>query len=203
MQDALRECDTLCRLTGKPYRLVKWGARIPCVPCGQKIRDNRLPGLKVRYSRGALQGYPEATPIAEVRPQGTFVYGPQGEETLVGAPNYRIASKPFPRSEFYNPEAPSQRYIEAVKSAQYIADRAGRRTFVCSSFGAPCTGRGPNWVPVVYADPGGLVARYPYELELGKGAIAGNTNVVTGVTPSEYRELIVQSEGSTLLPNGA
>lgn len=213
---ALRECGTLCAMKGRPFRLVRWGARVPCLPCKQGRSPLRMPTVKAQFSPGALEGFPEATPIAEFDRSGVWIYGPRGNKHLVGQPNYLVTRTPFPTCKscqyFPTPQAtssgdiaaPPQHYVEAVKSAQYIADREGRRTYVCAGFGSSCKGRDPQkWMPVVYAQPGGLVARYPYERDFGPGTVYGSTSVKTDVTPGEYRELIRESEGGTFLPQGA
>lgn len=207
MQDGLRECMTMCALQGKPFRLMKWGSKNSCVPCNQRIRDNRLPSLVVK-SRGALKGYPEAKPIAEAHPdRGVTIFGPKGEEMRPGEANYRVSPIPWIGKEsptdFYVPGPINKRYLEAVKTAQFLAGRAGKRVFVCSSFGASCKSRNPKkWMPVVYADPGGLVARYPYEENFGGGTVPGSTSVTTGVSPQAFRELLAESRGATYLGQG-
>ncbi len=203
LERGLRECGTLCRLKGIPFRLVKWGGKIPCVPCGRKISDNRLPGFKVVYSKGALEGYPEAMPIADFMPNGEkVVYGPSGEGTLVGNANYIVSAQPYPAVGQYKPGPVQMRYLDAVKSAQFFAENTGRTAFLCSSFGADCP-VDADWFPVVYVQPGGIVARYPYERDLGAGTLPNSTNVVTGVSPSEYAELVAESRGATYLGQGA
>lgn len=211
---ALRECGTLCRLRGRPFRLVKWGASVPCYPCKQGRVPLGLPRGQATFSPGALEGYPEATPIAEMHPRsGVFLYGPRGDKVVVGQANYVVTRKPFPTcgSCQYNATelpgeiaAPPQHYLQAVKSAQYIADYEGRRTYVCAGFGASCKGRdAKKWMPVVYVQPGGLVARYPYEGLDASGTVPGSTNIVTPVDESSYKELIEQSAGGSSLPMGA
>ena len=217
LNDALRECKTLCSLQGRPFRLVRWGASVPCYPCREK-RAVSFPRFKAMYSPGALEGYPEATPIAEARPNGVYIFGPRGDQTLVGRANYIVTRRAFPPSNcLYTANAaaggsggsdivaaPPQRYLEAVKSAQYIANREGRQTYVCAGFGSSCQGRDPlKWMPVVYAQPGGLTARYPYEKDFGSGTVYGSTSVSSNVTPAEYAELIEESRGGTFLGQGA
>lgn len=203
LERALRECSTLCRDTGLPFRLVKWGGRIPCVPCGRRIQDNRLPGYKVVYSKGALDGYPDAMPVADFKPSGErIVYGPDGEGKLVGEPNYIISAKPYPVVGKFEPGPVPLRYLDAVQSAQYLVRQTGRTAYLCSSMGSDCKRDPKKWFPVVYVEPGGLVARYPYEQDLGPGSISNSTNVVTDVTPSEYEQLVAESQGASYLDDG-
>lgn len=198
LRAGLRECQTLCRVTGRPFRLVKWGSRTPCVPC-ETPQTAKLPHFVVR-SKGALAGFPEAVPIAEVDPRkGVFVYGPQGEEMLVGSPNYTASRTPFPTSP--EPGTPiNQRYLQAVKTAQFLAGRTGERTYVCAGFNTPCK-RSKKFVPVVYVEPGGLVPRYEDGLPLGPGATTsmGSTSIATPVSPAEFRKLLAISEGQTFV----
>jgi len=202
LKAALNECGTLCQLTGKPFRLVKWGSRLPCYPCQGRKRTNKLPGLKIT-SPGALRGFPSAQPIADFHPRGgTLIYGPDGQPKLVGAPNFRVTRNPNQPRSFVNWETPiPQRYLEAVKTAQYVARATGRNAFLCSSMGASCKSRNPKkWVPVVYVTPGGLVQRYPHDLQLpGATSTKGSTSAVNTVTADEFRELVRESEGRTRL----
>ena len=157
----------------------------------------RLPSLASfpRKRPGELHGYPEATPIAEVRPDGQhIVYTGCGKPQVVGRSNYIVSHTPFPRE--FHPEPIRQNYLEAVKTAQLFANRRGRRAFLCSDFGADCKGRNPKyWVPVVYVDPGGLAFRYPDD--------PTGTNVVNPVSEQYFRELVAQSRGASLLGQGA
>lgn len=202
LEQGLRECGTLCRLKGLPFRLVKWGGKVPCVPCGTKIRDNRLPGFKVIYSKGALEGFPDAMPIADFQPNGQkIVYGPLGEQKLVGQSSFVVSASPYPSVGRYTPAPLQMRYLDAVKSAQYLAENTGRTTYLCSSFGVDAP-MDADWFPVVYVQPGGVVARYPYERDFGS-SVPGSTTGVTSVSPSEYSELIAESRGATYLGQGA
>ncbi len=210
LKNALRECDTLCQLKGQPFRLVKWGARLPCYPCRTRKRGNLLPGARIErrkamFSPGALQGYPDATPVAEFRPSGSnIVFGPDGQPKMVGAPNFQVSRTPFPPSEKKKwPKLP-QRYAEAVQSAQYLANAQGKQAYICSSFGARCKGRNSKkWVPMVYVQPGGLVRRYHDGMPLGNASSApGSTTIITGVTPPEFRELLRESQGATFQKQG-
>jgi len=205
MDQALKECATLCQLSGKPLRLIKWGERRPCIPCKRRVlTSNRLPSFRIRkdfnpfFSPGALEGYPDATPLADFNPDGTqIVYGPDGAPQVVGAPNYVVK-----RDEIAPPlggrDAAMQTYEDAVKSAQYLASMQGRQAYVCSGFGSSCKGRNPKkWVPVVYVEPGGLVRRYTDDMPLGNARSApGSQVLITPVNTDEYAELIRISEGA-------
>lgn len=199
LTDALRECGTLCQLTGKPFRLVKWGARVPCYPCRARKTTNSLPSMRL-HSPGALEGFPDAVPVADFRPStGTLVYGPDGQPKLVGAPNFIVSSSPFPRSELVKFNPLPQRYKEAVQSAQYLAETTGKNTFLCSSMSGDCNTRNPKqWVPVVYVQPGGLVRRYPADLSLPNSP-TGSITATTTVSESEFRELVRESAGASKL----
>ncbi len=203
LKDALRECGTLCQLTGKPFRLVKWGARVPCYPCRAKKTLNSLPSLRI-HSPGAIEGFPNATPVADFRPQtSTIVYGPDGQPKLVGAPNFVVTRTPNPWAEFSFPEPLQQRYAEAVRTAQYIANTTGRNAYLCSSLGGDCNTRNPKkWVPVVYVDPGGLIRRYHSDLTL-PNSIPGSAVATNPVTENEFRELLRESAGASRLGQGA
>jgi hypothetical protein len=204
LRDALRECGTLCQLTGKPFRLVKWGARVPCYPCRGKNTLNRLPSVRI-HSPGALAGFPDAVPVADFRPNtGTLVYGPDGQPKIVGAPNFVVSSSPFPRSELARFPVPLMplRYAQAVKTAQFLASTTGRNAFLCSSMGANCNTRNPkDWVPVIYVQPGGLVRRYHTDLALPNSP-KGSTVATTDVSENDFRELVRQSAGASQLPWG-
>lgn len=147
---ALRECSTLCQLRGQPFRVMRWGqegsgkAGSPCAPCARRFT--------ARFARpvrgfgccgtGYLEGYPDAHPIAEFKPGGQkLVFNNAGESRIVGRPNYVVSSNPFPR--LYRPEKYSQRYLDAVTTAQKIAQASGNRMFVSD-------GR----TPVAYVEPG-------------------------------------------------
>jgi hypothetical protein len=203
---ALHECGTLCQLTGKPFRLVKWGARLPCYPCRGRKQTNRLPSMRI-VSPGALRGYPSAQPVADFSPTGgTIVYGPDGQPKLVGAPNFKVTRNPNQPDSFVNWDTPiPQRYMEAVKTAQYVAKTTGQNAFLCSSMGASCKSRdAKKWLAMVYVTPGGLVKRYPHDMKLPKGvkSAPGSQSVVNPVTTDEFRELVRQSEGRTRLGQG-
>ena len=209
LDDALRECGTLCQLTGKPFRLVKWGSRLPCYPCRNIKGFNRLPSARI-VSPGALEGFPDAQPIADFKPSGgTIVYGPDGNPKIVGAPNFKVSRHTCPERDFvdFSRQLPV-RYTEAVKTAQFIANDTGANAYLCSSMGANChvpakKGTKTKWVPVVYVSPGGLVKRYPTDLKLTRAnSIHGSTSVVNPVTPDEFRELIRESAGRTRLGQG-
>jgi hypothetical protein len=200
LNEALQECKTLCTLQGRPFRVVRWGrsgsgARggVPCAPCRAKARIPRFP-RQVKPD-GCLHGYPDATPIAEVHPDGRrIVFDACGNPQVVGESNFVVSRTPFPR--LYDPKPLPQRYLEAVKSAQILATRTGRRTYICSGFGAQCDKRNPKrWVPVVYIDPGGLRERHD---SIGTGTVR-----VKPITQAHFRELVAESKGATLLGQGA
>ena len=203
LSDALRECGTLCQLTGKPFRLIKWGSRVPCYPCRGKKSLNALPSFRI-HSPGALEGFPDAAPIADFKPQGsTLIYGPDGQAKIVGAPNFIVTRTPNRWGMFSFPGPLPQRYLEAVQTAQYLAKDTGRNTFLCSSFGGACGNRSTKqWLPVVYVDPGGIVRRYPNELVLPNSP-EGSITATTAVTENEFRELLRESAGASRLGHGA
>ncbi len=201
---ALRECGTLCALRGRPFRVIKWPREgsgnkggIRCKACCDQRPTAHFPRTAGHFPVGAgcLEGFDLAQPIAEFHPNGQrIVFNKCGSGKLVGTPNYIVSHTPFPRE--YHPGPLPQRYVEAVKTAQYLANRNGKRAYICSDFSANCTKRNPNhWVPVVYADPGGLTRRYPLN--------GGDDVRVTPVSPSHLRELIAESRGATYLGQGA
>lgn len=204
LSDALRECDTLCQLKGQPFRLMKWGGPYPCYPCRRSAAANgTLPSLRI-HSPGALEGFADATPVADFLPTGRrIVYGPDGQPKVVGAPNFIVSRTPNPWGEFSFATPIPQRYAEAVRTAQYIARDTGRNTFLCSSLGGDCNRRNPKqWLPVVYVDPGGLVRRYPAGLKL-PNSVPGSQISTTPVTENEFRELLRESAGASRLGQGA
>lgn len=198
LEQALRECETLCRLEGRPFRVVRWGrigsgsrGGVPCAPCARQKPVNRFPRLQ---TSGCLNGFEDAVPIAEIHPDGRrIVYDCDGSPKIVGRSDYVVAHTPFPRE--YELQTLPQRYLTAVKSAQLLARRRGRRAYVCSSFGAPCTKRNKKlWVPVVYVQPGGLRERYD---SLGTGTV-----MVNPVSPAYFKELLAESRGASFLGQG-
>lgn len=200
LEEALQECKTLCHLEGKPFRVVRWGRTgsgasggVPCQPCRVRARVPRFP-RQVKPD-GCLHGYPDATPIAEFQPGGRrIVFDACGSPHVIGENNFVVSRTPFPR--LYDPKPLPQRYLEAVQSAQLLANRTGRRTYICSGFGADCNKRDPKrWMPVVYVDPGGLRERYS---SVGQGTVQ-----VKPITESHFRELVAESKGATLLGQGA
>jgi hypothetical protein len=203
LKDALRECGTLCQLSGKPFRLVRWGTGIPCFPCKARKTTNKLPSLRI-HSPGAIEGFPEATPVADFRPRSaTIVYGPDGQPKLVGSPNFIVTRTPNPYSTFVFPQPMLQRYAEAVNTAVTLARDTGRNTYLCSSFGGDCAKRNSKqWMPIVYVDPGGLVRRYHKDLVLPNSA-KGSITSTTPVTEDEFRELLRESAGASRLGQGA
>lgn len=209
LKDALRTCDTLCQLKGKPFRLMKWGGPKKCFPCARNQKRFKVSGLRV-VSPGALKGYPGAQPVAEFNPSGgNIVYGEDGAPQLVGQPNFVVTRTPNPPSEFMRKTPMSMRYQEAVYTAQRLAGATGHNAYICSSMGANCKVKGKKgtntkWTPMVYVSPGGLVKRYPHDLRLpGATSVHGSQVATTSVTPDEFRELVRQSEGRTRLAYGA
>lgn len=201
---ALRECSTLCQLKGKPYRVVRWertgsGNRggVPCKVCKGGKPTSRFPRrVPLKGGSGCLDGFEDATPIAEFHPNGQrIVFNKCGEGSVVGRPNYIVSHTPVPR-HYQTPPLP-QRYIEAIKTGQLFARRHGRRAYICvGGFGQKCDKRSArDWVPVVYVEPGGLVKRYD--------KIPTGTTTVSGVSPSYFRELVAESRGATFLGQGA
>jgi hypothetical protein len=210
LQEALRECDTLCKLTGQPFRLMKWGTRIPCRPCpNRKIRDNMLPSFRFKTgyieSRGALEGYPEAFPVAEMLPNGQrTIFGPMGQEQSIGVPDFRIYVADIPPGDYNAPQPLPTNYIDSIRAGEYLSSQTGRRMYICSSFGADCAGRNPEkWLPVVYVQPGGLSPRYPQDFNpnsFGSQSAYGSQTIVSPVTPEMFQELLELSQGGTNLP---
>ncbi len=199
LEQALSVGKKVSRTKNLRIRVVKWGGRAPCVPCGQKIRDNRLPGYRVVQSKGALEGYPEAMPLAEFKPNGEkMVFGPNGEGKVVGQANYIVSAKPFPIISKPAQLPKPLKYLDAVQSAQYLAARTGHTAYLCSSTGSDCNHESKQWVPVVYVEPGGMVTRYPHD-SFGPGAIENSTNVVSSVSDAQYRELVAESRGGSYL----
>lgn len=197
---ALRMCSTLCQLKGKPFRVVRWersgsGALpggVPCRVCRKYRPVARFPD-QVRQGSGCLEGFPDARPIAEFHPDGQrMVFDNCGNAKIVGRPNYIVSANPFPRE--YDPRPLPQRYLEAVKTGQILANRRGKRVFLCSDFGMPCK-HDKQLVPVVYVDPGGLVPRYDTTPE--------GTTGVTPVSPAYFKELVAESRGASFLGPGA
>lgn len=207
---ALRECGTLCKLKGLPFRTVRWGREgsgakggIPCEACGDTTPNpshfprhvGQMGGCRSCRKKprglGYLPGFPDAHPIAEFRPNGQqLVFNKAGVPQLVGKPDYAVSHNPFPRT--YKAEVYPQRYLEAVYTAQKLAQESGRRAFVCSGFGGDrkiSTG-----TPVVYADPGGNIS-FPSD-------VAGTVGV-NPVSPEYFQELVAESRGRSFLGQGA
>lgn len=203
LDQALRECQTLCQLKGQPFRLVKWGARVPCYPCRAKKSTNKLPSLRM-HSPGALEGFSDAQPVADFKPGAApVVYDSNGQPKVVGGASFIVSRSPVPADTFLDSQPLPLRYAEAVTSAQYLASTTGRPTFVCSSLGSDCKGNGAKgWVPVVYVQPGGLVKRFPEGLTLSNTA-KGSQVGTTSVSEEAFRELIRQSAGQSRLGWGA
>lgn len=204
LADALRECDTLCQLKGQPFRLMKWGGPYPCYPCRRTGGANGvLPSARI-HSPGALEGFPDATPVADFKPTGTrIIYAPDGSPKIVGVPNFVVSRTPNPWAEFSFATPLPQRYAEAVRSAVVLARNTGRNTFLCSSFGGNCKqGGATKMVPLVYVTPGGLVRRYHTDLKLPNSP-SGSQVSTTPVTENEFRELLRESAGASRLGQGA
>jgi hypothetical protein len=208
LNQALRECQTLCEDQGRPFRLVKWGKRIPCSGCNRArtAPGGKLPSFTVRALNGlsglgcgcasksgpALQGFPDAQVVADVKPSGqTIIYGPGGAPQLVGAPNYVITTDPMGVEIDPKKQLP-KRYLEAVQSAQILAERVGKRVYICSAMG--CKGM-KGAIPVVYVNPGGIARANPLE--------RGNANVINKVSPEHFQQLIAESRGASYLPADA
>jgi hypothetical protein len=201
---ALRMCKTLCTLKGRPYRVVRWerpgsGARpggVPCAPCAGRPQSMFPRRVRSAGKNGCvgLAGFEAAgmKPVAEFHPNGQMlVFDKCGKAQVVGRPNYIVSRNPFPRER--HPRALPQQYLQAVKTAQLLADRRGVKTYVCSDFGTNCK-KGKQWVPIVYVQPGGLVRRYDNR---GTG-----TTGVTPISESYFRELVAESRGATFLGQG-
>jgi len=197
LDKALRECQTLCTLRGRPYRVVRWGREgagakggIPCKTCRPVPGDARFPKhQKCASCNGG--GGAIAHPIAEFQPGGRrIVYDANGNAKIVGKPDYIVSRNPFPRT--YRPRAPVQSYTEAIRAGQWLANREGKRVFLCSGFGADCKSK--VGTPVVYVDPGGLARRYDNR-EVG-------TVIVNPVTPEYFQELVAESRGRSYLGFG-
>jgi hypothetical protein len=196
---ALRECGTLCTLRGTPFRVVRWGREgsgarggIPCKACGPTTPNpSRFPN--VRRGPGYFAGFPDAHPIAEFRPGGQrLVFNNRGVPQLVGRPNYVVSHNPFPRT--YSPEVYPQQYLEAVRTAQVLANGSGKRTFICDGgFNRQCKSK--TAVPVVYVDPGSLARRYD-------NGTTG-TVITTPVSPLYFQELVAEGRGRSYLGQGA
>lgn len=204
---ALRECQTLCTLQGRPYRVVRWGREgsgarggVPCKPCKPVPGGARFPshvpcGCKSNGLSGLSGcGCGDPTPLAEFRPNGQkIVFDAQGNGHVVGRPDYIVSRNPFPRT--YSPRKPTQLYEDAVKTGQYLANRENKRVFICSQFGAPGCKTSPRAVPVVYVDPGGLV-KADHQNPQG-------TVLVNPVSPEYFQELVAEGRGRSRLGWGS
>ena len=113
---ALQECQTLCTLKGRPYRVVRWGREgagnaggIPCKTCkpmpgGAKFPRHFQPPCRCAGGNGlsgcdcGLSGEPassNARPLAEFRPGGEkLVFDAQGNAHIVGRPAYTVSKNP-------------------------------------------------------------------------------------------------------------
>lgn len=204
LRQALRECDTLCRLEGRPFRAVRWGREgsgaaggVRCQACCPRPPGSKLPSNRHRYSTcGCLEGFPNVTSIAEFRPGGQrIVFGPNCcSKRIVGTPNYVVAHTPFVRT--YVPDKNRLRYTQGMAALQYLAGHSGKRTYLCAGLLDDCNQRDPKlWTPVVYVDPGGYVKRYAPKL--------GNEVGVSTVNAAQFRELVAMADGRSTLPMGA
>jgi hypothetical protein len=200
LNKALRECQTLCTLQGRPFRVMRWGREgsgarggIPCRVCKPTPSPSRFPR---HVLSGCTSCGPDtsrgAKPVAEFRPNGTkLIFDAKGNAHIVGKPDYVVSRNPFPRT--YEPRRAVQHYMDAVMSGQALANHESKRVFVCSGFGADC--RSKIGIPVVYVDPGGLVRRYQNNPE--------GTVVVNPVSPEYFQELVAEGRGRSFLPQGA
>jgi hypothetical protein len=202
LAQALRECSTLCRLEGRPFRAVRWGREgagarggVPCKACCPSPPGARFP--RKRYSScGCLEGFPELASIAEFRPDGQqLVWGPGCcKGRLVGGPNYAVSHTPFVRT--YVKPKDRVRYTQGMAALQYIAGHTGQRAYLCSGLLADCKSDDPSkWVPMVYVDPGGIVRRYDRKL--------GNEVGTSVMNADQLREYYAMSRGRSTLPKGA
>lgn len=210
---ALRECQTLCTLTGRPYRVVRWGREgsgnrggVPCKTCKPMPGGSRFPLHRCPCGASGLDGLgggcncafaglsEEYTPVAEFRPGGeSLVYDASGNARVVGRPNYVVSRNPFPR--IYDPRQPTKRYMDAVLTGQALANRDDQRVFICSDFGADCLKEAGRATPVVYVDPGGFAPRYPQDLQ--------GTVVVNPVSEAYFQELVAEGRGRSRLGWGS
>jgi hypothetical protein len=199
LNKALRECQTLCTLQGKPFSLVRWGREgsgnkggVPCAACRPSRPDPRFPRAKACKSCSGLQAAPVPKPIATFKPNGErIVYDNSGAARVIGRPDYVVSRTPFPR--LYDPRPATMEYQEAVATGQALANMRNKRAFICSSFGANC--RGKVGTPVVYVDPGGLAKRYPND--------EGGNVVVHPISEQYFQELVAEGRGRTYLGQGS
>jgi hypothetical protein len=195
LNQALRECRTLCRLEGKPFRLVKWGkpVRSGCTDCGSRP-TNRLPNVRGQ-AMGVLKGLDGsprvARPVADVHPNGAMeVWDKDGRRArMVGEQNYVVSPQRAFRGEH---KVTIPNYFDAVKSAQYLASHSGRRAYVCTR--ARCKD-GKKWVAVAYVQPGGL--------SRDNKPARGAENVITPMTPNMMRQAQMSSRGGNILGQGS
>lgn len=211
---ALQECQTLCTLKGRPYRVVRWGREgsgnaggIPCKTCKPMPGGSRFPrhapcacaggrgfaGCDCGFSGGSVAGR-GVRPLAEFRPGGEkLVFDAQGNAHVVGRPNYTVSKNPFPRT--YDPRQPTQLYTDAVRTGQILANRDDQRVFICSDFAADCKAAAGRAIPVVYVDPGGFAPRYPDDLQ--------GTVIVNPVSEAYFQELVAEGRGRSKLGWGS
>lgn len=204
LAQALRECDTMCRLEGKPFRAVRWGREgsgaaggVPCKACCPKPPGSKFPHTPLYSSCSCLEGFPNLKSIAEFQPGGRrIVFGGRGccNGRIVGAPNYVVAHTPFVRT--YVPEQQRVRYQQGMAALMKIANSSGKRTFLCSGLLADCRTRDPKlWTPVVYVDPGSYAPRYVYT--------KGNEVHASPMNAAQFREYVAMADGRSTLPIGA
>jgi hypothetical protein len=194
LKPALRECGTLCRLKGMPFRVMRWGQEgsganggIPCKACANTTPNPSRFARQLgecgpscagpsRRGPGFLKGYPDAYPIAEFRPNGQrLVFNSRGVGQVVGRPNYAVTHNPFFRT--YRREVYPQQYLEAVRTAQVLANGSGKRSFLMDD---------TLKVPVGFVDPK-----------------RGGPTTVTPVSAQWFQELVAQGRGRSYLGQGA
>jgi len=195
LDQALRECRTLCRLEGVPFRLVKWGkpVRTTCKDCDFDA-TNQLPNVRIQGMgvRKGADGRPRiARPIAQVHPDGAMeVWDKKGKKArMVGEQDFVVSPARTFQGE-HRITVPN--YFEAVKSAQYLASHSGKRAYICTR--SKCKD-GKKWVAVAYVQPGGLRRKNPLK--------RGPETVVSPVTSNMMRQLEMESRGGTILGQGA
>lgn len=193
---ALRECKTLCRMEGRPFRLVRWGqaVRTGCQHCGNHP-TNRLPDVRIRSVAGVargMDGRPRvAVPLADVFPDGAVeVWDKNGKKArMEGEQDFVVSQQRAFRGE-HKDTIPD--YFDAVRSAQFLASHTGKKTYVCTR--AKCSD-GKSWTAVSYVHPGGI--------KLSNPRPQGDDIRVTPMTPQMVRQAIAASQGATLLGQGA
>ncbi len=192
MKQALRECRTLCRLEGRPFRLVKWGKPVqsPCKTCSPKP-ENKLPNVRIQGVVRGLDGAPlVAIPVADISAKGQVkIYGADGKAKPAAKKQWIVNQHPRFRGLH---KVTTRSYYEAVRAAEYLASHTGRRAYVCNT--ARCKVNPKLYVPVTYAQPGGLNPMNPN--------IPTGTTTVSPVTPQHFQELVEESRGGTFYGQG-